>query len=160
MTSTFLWRDDSFLDASAQCRQVGIRHASGREQRVGAESAHRSITSNPSAYRHDKRPFHNLFLIIALEKEPGLPDVFALYGNYPNPFNPATTFRFDLPQSAYVTLTVYDAVGRAVATVVSEQLTAGSFRYTWEAGNLPSGVYFYRLDAESYTRTKKLVLLK
>ena len=98
--------------------------------------------------------------IVALEQGPGLPEAFALHGNYPNPFNPTTTFRFDLPQPAHATLTVYDALGREVATIVAEPLRAGSFRYTWEAGHLPSGVYLYRLEAGSHVDTKKLVLLK
>ena len=94
------------------------------------------------------------------EDDPHLPTRFALHGNYPNPFNPATTFAFDLPEAVDVELTVFDGIGRSVATVVSGRHAAGTFRYVWDAGHLPSGVYFYRLNAGAYTEVKKLILLK
>lgn len=99
-------------------------------------------------------------LVTNLETEPGIPREFALYNNYPNPFNPTTTFRFDLPEMAPVELMVYDMIGRRVATIVAEELPAGQFQFTWDAGHLSSGIYLYRLKAGSFSQTNKLVLLK
>jgi S-formylglutathione hydrolase FrmB len=89
-----------------------------------------------------------------------LPRAFALYQNYPNPFNPSTTIEFSLRRSAEVTLKVYNTRGQEVATLVSEKLPPGNFRYEWNASGLAAGVYYYRLRAGSMVETRKLVLLK
>ncbi len=88
------------------------------------------------------------------------PSSFALAQNYPNPFNPSTTIRFDIPKSGYVTLKVYDILGNEAASLVNETLTANSYEIKWDAVNYPSGVYFYRLTAENYTETRKMMLIK
>ncbi|MDZ7406155.1 MAG: T9SS type A sorting domain-containing protein, partial [candidate division KSB1 bacterium] len=85
---------------------------------------------------------------------------FHLEQNYPNPFNPTTTISFSLPLGSFVSLKVFDALGREVSTLVSEELAAGTYVRQWEAAGLPSGVYFYRLQAGSFTETKKLILLR
>ena len=89
-----------------------------------------------------------------------LPKSFALSQNYPNPFNPSTTIAFALPSRSFATLKVYDMLGREVAILVSEDLAAGTYTRQWNAANLSSGIYFYRLIAGSFTQTKKLILLK
>ncbi len=88
-----------------------------------------------------------------------LPKDFAV-NNYPNPFNPSTTFSFSLPSHSFVTLKVFNAIGREVALVVSQELSAGSYSRQWSADGLPSGMYFYRLQAGSLTETKRLLLLR
>ena len=80
--------------------------------------------------------------------------------NYPNPFNPSTTIKFALPKSEFVKIRVYDMLGKEVATLVNEQLQAGYFEYTFNASNLSSGLYFYKIDAGYYTDIKKMVLIK
>jgi hypothetical protein len=80
--------------------------------------------------------------------------------NYPNPFNPSTTIEFALPHAGYVTLKVYSVLGEEVATLIAGERAAGSFRATWDASSMPSGVYFYRLTAGEYVQTKKAVLMK
>jgi photosystem II stability/assembly factor-like uncharacterized protein len=85
---------------------------------------------------------------------------FALFENYPNPFNPVTTISFQIPISGYVSLKIYDVIGTEVATLVSENLPAGKYKYNWDAGNLASGVYLYRLQSMNFTSTKKMVLLR
>jgi hypothetical protein len=85
---------------------------------------------------------------------------FFLYPNYPNPFNPVTTFKFSLPASDYVTLKIYDILGREVTTVVNEMLNAGEHKYNFDASGLSSGVYFYRLSAGNFSAVKKLILMK
>ena len=93
-------------------------------------------------------------------EEASLPSTVQLVGAYPNPFNPATTIAFALPEQARVTLTVYDAAGRVVATLVNGWRSAGSHKVTFDASNLASGIYLYRLTAGNFTAADKLVLLK
>jgi photosystem II stability/assembly factor-like uncharacterized protein len=89
-----------------------------------------------------------------------IPTSYHLSQNYPNPFNPSTTISFSIPNSDFVTLKVYDVLGREVATLVNENLTAGSYSYNFDASNLTSGVYLYKLQAGKYNEMKKLVLTK
>lgn len=87
-------------------------------------------------------------------------DGFTLAQNYPNPFNPGTTIEFSLPNANFVTLKVYNVVGQEIATLVSGKLPAGIHRYTWNAGDLASGVYLYRIDAGGYSLVRKAMLMK
>lgn len=89
-----------------------------------------------------------------------VPDAVTLAPAYPNPFNPTTTLRFDLPQAAHVTLRVYDLTGRAVATLVEGMRPSGPHAVTFDAQQLPSGIYLARLQADSGVATQKLTLLK
>jgi hypothetical protein len=89
-----------------------------------------------------------------------VPKVFALSQNYPNPFNPSTMISFDLPTKSFVSLKIFDLLGREVATIVSEEMSTGSHVKQWNAENCPSGVYFYRLQAGSLTETKRMILMK
>jgi hypothetical protein len=94
-----------------------------------------------------------------VRKDP-IPTSMRLFQNYPNPFNPATSISFELSTEHYTTLKIYDLLGREVTTLVSEKLPAGKYRYQWSAKDLPSGVYFYRLQSCYYNETKKLLLVK
>jgi hypothetical protein len=78
----------------------------------------------------------------------------------PNPFNPATRISYYLPQDEYVVLSVYDVAGRLIKHLVSETQTAGEHVVDWNAGDLPSGIYFCRLEADGAVQTRKLMLLK
>jgi len=89
-----------------------------------------------------------------------IPTTYLLSQNYPNPFNPSTTISFSIPTSEFVTLKVYDMLGREVATLVNENLSAGSYSYNFDASNLTSGVYLYKLQAGKYSETKKMILMK
>ena len=88
------------------------------------------------------------------------PKTFSLSQNYPNPFNPATTISLSLPSKSFVSLKVFDLLGREVATIIAEQLSAGNYTKQWNANGMPSGVYFYRLQTGTFTETKKLIFLK
>ena len=94
-----------------------------------------------------------------------LPTEFSLSQNYPNPFNPTTDINFSLPQDARVSLEVYNVLGQRVNTLVDGQLPAGNHTVTWngtnaDGGQVSSGVYFYKISAENFSETKKMMLLK
>jgi photosystem II stability/assembly factor-like uncharacterized protein len=88
------------------------------------------------------------------------PDKFSLSQNYPNPFNPVTNIEFSLPQKSFVKLKVFDLLGREVQSLVNENLSAGKYKYDFNASALPSGIYFYKLETENFSETRKMVLLK
>jgi len=96
----------------------------------------------------------------------GIPREYALAQNYPNPFNPSTTIRYDIPMNSHVTLTIYDILGRVVSKLVDEKQSASTYTVQWNASNMSSGVYFYRINAKSengsktFTSVKKLLLMK
>ncbi len=107
--------------------------------------------------------FYSLLGINQLSSE--IPDNFSLSQNHPNPFNPVTKIRFDIPKvgndrDRSVTIIVYDLLGREAVVLVNEELNPGIYEVNFDGSNLPSGVYYYRLNAGSYSQTKKMVLLK
>jgi hypothetical protein len=85
---------------------------------------------------------------------------YILYHNYPNPFNPSTTIRFSIPCACRVTLKVIDILGREVATLLDENLTSGEHKVIFQTHTLPTGTYFYRLQTESFTATRKFLIMK
>ena len=116
-------------------------------------------TAYPSAGGIWRRPLSEMITSVA-ELPGDVPKHYNLHQNYPNPFNPSTTILFDLPSRSSVSLKVYDILGREVSTIVSEELQAGSYTRQWNAANIPSGVYLYRLQAGTYSDSKKFLLLK
>ena len=96
------------------------------------------------------------------------PKYHSLSQNYPNPFNPVTNIKYQIPELSFVTIKVYDALGKEVATLVNEEKAAGSYEVEWNAATLPSGIYFYRIQAgdpstgsgQGFVETRKMVLLK
>ncbi|HVN49449.1 MAG TPA: T9SS type A sorting domain-containing protein [Bacteroidota bacterium] len=103
--------------------------------------------------------FNTSVLTTSIQKQT-IPTGYALAQNYPNPFNPTTTINFTLPSRSNVSLKIFDVLGREIATVVNGVMAAGTYTKMWDASRFASGIYFYRLQAGSYTQTKKLVLLK
>ena len=100
-------------------------------------------------------------VITAIDDEPSaLPQDFVLLQNYPNPFNPTTTIEYVLPKSAVVQLTIYNLRGQEEARLVDGPQTGGFHRATWNASNLASGIYFYRLQAGDFVQARKMLLLK
>ena len=94
-----------------------------------------------------------------------LPHAFNVYNNYPNPFNPVTTLRYDLPEDALVNITIYDIMGRIVRTLINSQQNAGFKSIQWNATNnvgtpLSAGLYLYKIQADNFVQTRKMVLLK
>ena len=88
------------------------------------------------------------------------PASFGLFQNYPNPFNPKTVIDYQIPIAGNVTLKIYDVLGREVATLVDGRQNAGNYAVSFDAGNLPSGIYFYRIIAGSFSSVRKLSVVK
>jgi hypothetical protein len=89
-----------------------------------------------------------------------VPAEFVLSQNFPNPFNPSTRINYFVPKESFVSIKVYDFLGREVTTLVNETKSTGSYEIVFDASNLPSGTYFYTLIAENYSSTMKMILLK
>jgi photosystem II stability/assembly factor-like uncharacterized protein len=89
-----------------------------------------------------------------------IPDGYSLSQNYPNPFNPSTNIKYQITNNSFITLKVYNILGKEVATLVNEKLSAGTYEVTFECSGLTSGIYFYRLTCGDFSETKKMVLLK
>jgi len=98
--------------------------------------------------------------LTSVDERTKTPMLFELMQNYPNPFNPTTVISYMLPKNSMVTLKVYDVLGREVKTLVNERQNLGAHKITFNANNLPSGVFFYRLVAGSFINTKKLIVIK
>jgi hypothetical protein len=90
----------------------------------------------------------------------GIPQNYGLKQNYPNPFNPSTKISYQLPQADYVTLKVYNMVGKEVVTLINEEKPAGYYQVNFSSSDMPSGIYFYELKAGSYSEVRKMLLLK
>ena len=91
---------------------------------------------------------------------PSNPAIFKLYDNYPNPFNPSTTLRYSIPETSFTNLIIYNALGKEVATLVNETKSVGTYEVEFNASDLPSGTYYYAIQAGSFKETKKMILLK
>jgi hypothetical protein len=98
--------------------------------------------------------------IVSIESDGLIANTFILEQNYPNPFNPSTKIEFSIQDFGFVSLKVYDILGNEVATLVNSEKPAGVYELEWNAGNVPSGVYFYQLKTEDFVETKKMILMK
>ena len=80
------------------------------------------------------------------------------FRNYPNPFNTATNIEFYLAKTEFVTLKIFDILGKEIVTLVSEKMNAGTYRYSWEAGSLPNGVYIYKIQTGDFQQSRTMIL--
>ena len=139
----------------------------------GIDDGHSRVSNrNPAYYRGPQDPNHPWYHVgfrVARnyststgvnESQNSLPKGFQLFQNYPNPFNPTTNFEFRVSSFGFVSLKVFDVLGREVATLVNEMRSPGTYTARWDASSFPSGVYFCRLSAHDYVETKKMALLK
>ncbi len=118
----------------------------------GSTTSVPNLTATSSVYSFD--------VVVSVEDENNnIPENIMLYQNYPNPFNPSTKIRYSVPQLTQVMLKVYDVLGNEIETLVNQEKQSGTYEITWYAENLPSGVYFYRLQAGNFVETKKMILL-
>ena len=98
--------------------------------------------------------------ISAINSNKILPNQFALFQNYPNPFNPSTIISYEIPKHSFVTLKIFDILGREIATLVNEEKQIGKYSLKFDASNLSSGIYFYRITAGNFSSVKKMILIK
>jgi len=125
----------------------------GKETDMGRDGSVKITTKNPK-------------IMLSLNSQPAIPRTFALQQNFPNPFNPTTTIRYDLPRAARISLKVYDILGREVITLIDGLQDAGFKSVGWDASAVPSGVYIYGFVARevegktTFTDARKMILLK
>lgn len=98
--------------------------------------------------------------VSVIKESETVPDKYNLFQNYPNPFNPVTNIKFNIPKAGNTKVEVYDILGKKVETLVNQHLAPGNYKVTFDGSNLPSGVYFYHLNSEYFTETKRMILLK
>ena len=89
-----------------------------------------------------------------------IPTEFLLSQNYPNPFNSSSTIRYSIPKSSLVTIKIFNSLGQELKNLINEEKTIGTYEIKWETVNLPSGVYFCRLQAGDFVQTRKMILMK
>ncbi len=143
--TTFVFNDSTLTDTSKII--TGLKYLAHFYWRVQA------LPKNSPAYWSQVWSFFTA-------RPKSVPMEFALHQNYPNPFNPSTTISFSLPSRAFVSLNVYDVLGKDVIMIVSEELPVGNYSRQWNGAGYPSGVYFYRMKAGTYMETRSLILMK
>jgi len=143
----------SFL--SRYAKDIGLIECSQGGMSLSSQSVLKGCVINGVVYGDTS------YYLVGFEQVSEITPVrFELSQNYPNPFNPVTEISFDIPKSTLVSLTVYDALGREVETLLNEVVNAGTYKYNWDASSYPSGVYLYRLTAGDFSITKKMTLIK
>jgi hypothetical protein len=120
---------------------------------------------NPTYIGHAIMPLNSLIewgVTVGIEEFDNsiMPEGYSLDQNYPNPFNPTTTIEISIPKSEYVTLKIYNLLGQELATLVSEKLKAGNYKFSWDARELASGVYMYKMKTGEFTGIRKMILLR
>jgi hypothetical protein len=144
---------------------------SGQDISVSASShaGYRFVNNDSCLVAWSNYPANNLWVSVGCtgavvtavnHNNNGVPTAYSLLQNYPNPFNPSTNIKFALPKAGIVKLVVYDLLGSEVATLVNKNMNAGSFSVDFDASNLASGVYFYKLEANGFSDVKKMMLIK
>jgi hypothetical protein len=113
-----------------------------------------------SAWVNTGKVLYTYIPVTSVSEELNYINSYSLSNNYPNPFNPMTSIQYVIGSRQFVSLKVYDVLGTEIETLVNEEKTAGSYAINWNAENLPSGVYFYSLQAGDFIQTKKMILLK
>jgi hypothetical protein len=139
---------------SAGCIRLTIRTTSVLQDSITqmVYPTNWSITNDTTCIRLDS--------LVGIANNQEIPTAYKLYNNYPNPFNPITTIKYDIPRKTFVNLTIYDILGKEVEKLVDGFKEPGSYSIEWDATNYASGTYFYRFDSDRYTDVKKMTLIK
>jgi hypothetical protein len=173
------YNNDTYLDLLVADRNglyilngTGDGHFSHTDTIDYAEGAYRSKMVRTEDMNNDGRPdiviardqqisvYYNTGTFTSVKDISVVPNNFTLYPNYPNPFNPSTTINYELQNTEYVELSVYNLLGQRIATLVSQKQTPGRHQVTWNAAGFPSGFYFYRLKTENGSHIRKMQLIK
>jgi len=133
---------------------TGLQNASVIEMNTGiAAYAYAGINSTDVYF--DREDW-----VTDVTPEVNIPEAYSLEQNFPNPFNPATTIRFNLPEQTYVSLKIYNSIGQEVSTLINRVVSSGTHEINFDASGLSSGIYFYQIQTQSFTSTKKMILMK
>ena len=139
-------------------------HDTIRCSTIQAQSSVVQDSTNPLAYPTQwtrTNPTDTCTSLVGVENNgSSIPIVYKLYNNYPNPFNPKTTIKYDIPKNSLVRIVIFDILGKEVETIVNEKKEAGRYEIQWDASKYASGTYFYRIEAGDFAETKKMILLK
>ena len=141
---TFATTDSFFLDTTITGQEIHFYRISSFDE-SGNESPFSNVVSN---------------MVVGIADEGTIPVSYTLYQNYPNPFNPVTSINYILPKESNTTLTIYNLLGREVAKLVNRVQPAGVYSVKWNASNVSTGVYFYKLQSGDFLQTRKMLLLK
>ncbi len=152
-TTNIYWSSDNGANFALQFADTGTYQAMNLKS-DGQVIRGWAVTSN------GRIAMYNEIIEGISNNQNNVPDNYSLMQNYPNPFNPSTKISFSLPKAGNVTLVVYDILGREVATIVNDFTTAGNHTIDFNASNLSSGVYLYKIQAGDFTETKKMMLIK
>lgn len=143
--------------------KIGFMQGKGNSSvEVSYKFEDRNVSSGEYKYRLKQIDFNGNYKYYDLVNSVavGIPTKWDLSQNYPNPFNPATKINYDIPKESFVKINIYDVTGRMITSLVNEKKTAGYFTVEFNASAFSSGVYFYRIETESFTQTKKMMLVK
>jgi endo-1,4-beta-xylanase len=140
--------------------KIGFIKGEGTTSEKQFYSYEDNVSGKKSYYKLKQINYNGSFKYSKTLEVSSAPEKFTLEQNYPNPFNPTTNFKFQIADRGFVSLKIYNLLGEEIATVVNKELPAGEYNYKWDAGNLSSGVYMYRLKTNNFIATKKLVVLK
>ena len=143
----------------------GGNRITGENNQIAGTAGQAAIGISTSANNSNQAGFwyQTVDLITSVEQitDDGLPKEFRLEQNYPNPFNPTTTIQFAVPKTLIVTIKIYDVIGRQVATLIDGmEYQPGQYKVVFEAGQLATGLYIYRIQAGDFRETRKLMLVK
>jgi hypothetical protein len=116
--------------------------------------------SSNGSYRVSSGFWPGFGLVVRVEDELSIPNNYELFYNYPNPFNPSTTIKYSIIKPGRVTLILYNSLGQKVETLIDEEKTIGTYSIAFDAKNISSGIYFYRIVANDFVETKRMILLK
>jgi hypothetical protein len=115
---------------------------------------------NGTMWVNNSRSIWTWLFVVGIEDDENAASSYYLFNNYPNPFNPVTTIKYSIPEAAFVNIKVYNLIGQEIAELVNEEMQKGNHKVTFSAVNLPSGAYFYRIQAGNYIETRKMMLVK
>ena len=143
-------------------KKLGFINGNGTTTETKSYShADENLTAGKYQYRLKQIDFDGTFEYSnTIEVDINLPKTFALLNCFPNPFNPSTTITYRIPISGKVALKIFDVLGNEIVTLVSEEMTPGNYNVHFDASNLTSGVYLYRIQAGDYVQTRKMILIK
>ena len=114
-----------------------------------------------SASRYDNKiAWYENMGVTSIEDNISTPNTTILFNNYPNPFNPNTKIKYTIPQVSFVSIRIFNVLGTEVDILVNEEKEMGTYELSWNASDLPSGVYFYNLQADTFNETKSMLLMK